>query len=133
MFLYNHAKQAHFPRELPEFDRLLQDVRQLTAALISFANESAKEIASPEIRQALCPGDENSMSEWTNPYLLAAVCIHSILQGKKDPAFALEAVQGFHVLATTPNQPVAKATRPDMLKHWGELGVCPTEHFQKAF
>jgi hypothetical protein len=43
--LYNETKQAHFPPELSEFDRLLEDVRQLTGAVISFANESAKDIA----------------------------------------------------------------------------------------
>jgi len=96
MFLYNHSKQAHFPRELSEFDRLFENVKQLTGALISFANESAKEIADPEIPQALLPGDENTMPEWTNPYLLATDCIHTILQGKKDPAFELGTFPGFH-------------------------------------
>jgi hypothetical protein len=129
-FLYNETKQAHFQRELAEFDRLLDDVRQLTSALISFANESAKDISDPKIPQALCPADENSMPEWTNPYLLAADCIHSILLGKKDTDIELGAFSGFYVLATARNQSVAKTMHPDTLKHWCEQG---REHVRKRW
>jgi len=130
IFLYNHTKHAHFPRELSEFDRLLEDVRQLTSALISFANESAKEIADPKIPQALCPGDENSMPEWTNPYLLVADCVHSILLGRKDPGIVVGSYPDFYVLATDRNQTVARTKDPDKLKHWCELG---REHVRKRW
>jgi hypothetical protein len=122
-FLFDEAKRDHFSRELPEFDRVLEEVRQLTGAFILFANESAKDIASPDIPQALNPGDENVLPEWTNPHLLAMDCIHSFFQGKRDLPFALGTSPSFVVLTTPNNQPVAKATQPDKLKRWGEMSL----------
>jgi hypothetical protein len=121
-FLYDHTEQEHFPRELREFDRLLEDVRQLTSAFTSLSNECAKGMANLGIPQASCPDDENSMSEWSNPYLLAAECVHSLLLGQRDPGLHRRSFQNSYVLTTADNQSVAKATEPEKLKHWCELG-----------
>ncbi len=120
-FLYEHAKQDHFRRELGEFDRLLEDVRKLTGAVVSLANECAEGIAGFEIPQARNSEEENKMSEWTNPHLLAAVCIESLLLGKSHPSTEVRTVSGFHLLVTTRNEPLAKSTQADKLSRWSEL------------
>jgi hypothetical protein len=122
-FLYDHSKQDHFPRELLAFDRLLEDVRQLTGAIISFANESAKEIAAPDIPQALSSQDQNAMSEWTNPHVLAVECIQAILQGKNDPGFRLAPFPDFHQLTTAKNRGIGKAAHPEKLQRWSDLSL----------
>lgn len=129
-FLYNHTKQYHFIRELQEFDQLLEEVRQLVGAFTSFANECAKDITSPEIPQALRPEDENSMTEWTNPHLLATECIHSLLLGRKEPRIELQPFPDCYRLTTPQHQVVAKATQSDKLKHWREFGF---EHVRKRW
>jgi hypothetical protein len=122
-FLFNHAKEAHFRAELREFDRLLTDVRLLARTFISVANECAKDVASPEIPQAMCSADENSMPEWTNPHLLTTSCIDALLLGEDRPrTMPLQSGVGFHVLTTMRNEPIAKATEAEKLKHWSELG-----------
>jgi hypothetical protein len=122
-FLYGHSKQAHFPRELSAFDRLLEDVRQLTGAIISFANESAKEITDPDIPQALSSQAQNAMPEWTNPHVLAVECIQAILQGKNGPGFQLTRFPGFHQLTTTKQRGVGKAAQPEKLQRWSDLSL----------
>src|SRR5713226_1658860 len=122
-FLFEHAKEAHFRLELREFDRLLTEVRQLAGTFISVASECAKDVVSPEIPQATCSGDENSMSEWTNPLLLASSCIEALLLGENRPrTMPLQSGVGFHVLTTMRNEPMAKAIEAEKLKHWSELG-----------
>lgn len=121
-FLYDHTKQAHFRRELHEFHNLLEEVSQLTGSILSVANESAKDIASSEIPQARRSDDENSMPEWTNTHLLAAVCIESLLLGATCAKTELRSGTGFHLLVTTRNEALARAIQPDKLRHWSELG-----------
>jgi len=122
-FLFDHAKEAHFPVELREFDRLLTEVRQLAGTFISVANECANDVATPEIPQAMCSADENSMPEWTNPHLLTTSCIEALLLQENRPrTMPLRSGVGFHVLTTMRNEPIAKATEAEKLKHWSELG-----------
>jgi hypothetical protein len=121
-FLYGHTKQEHFPKELRQFDRLLACVRKLTGTVVSLANECAKDIAASEIPQAQNYEQENAMSEWTNPHLLAVVCIESLLMGELQPRTQLQTSPGFHLLLTTHNDALAKAAQADKLKHWCELG-----------
>jgi hypothetical protein len=132
-FLYDHTKRDHFPEELRKFDRLLEDVRQLTGGLTSFANQCAKDMVCHEIPQALLSEDENSMSEWANSYLLVAGCIQALLLGKKSPEIDVRSLQNSYELTTTiQNQPVARGTQPDKLKHWYKLGSEQVRHRWEA-
>jgi hypothetical protein len=120
-FLYEHAKRDHFRRELSEFGGLLEDVRKLTGAVVSLANECAKDIAGSEIPQARTSDEENKLPEWTNPHLLAAVCIESLLLEKSRPSTEVRQFSGFHLLVDTRNGAIARAIEADRLKCWSEL------------
>lgn len=121
-FLYEHSKQDHFPRQLREFDRLLEEVTGLTAALILFANGCAGDIGSREIPLASSIDDENSMPEWINPHLLAAECIHALLHGDECLRIYVQdnQVRDAHsfLLKTGQGQLVAKAPQSDKLERW---------------
>jgi hypothetical protein len=121
-FLYDHTLQEHFPEELQEFDGLLENVRRLTGSLIEFANECSRTAVGTDIPQALRQEDENSMTEWANPHLFVLECIHSLLLGKNDSGIRVQTFGSFCTLTTTENRPVAKATEPDKLKLWCQLG-----------
>lgn len=120
-FLYEHTKRDHYSKELRESDRLLEEVRHLTSAITSFANQCAKDMAGREVREALSCEDENSMSEWANSHLLVAECINAFLLGKKSPEVKLQSFQDFHMLMTMQNQSVAKSPQRDKLEHWFRL------------
>jgi hypothetical protein len=120
-FLYDHTKRAHFGNELREFDRLFEEVRQLTGTIVSFANQCAKGIGESEIPQACHSGDENTMSEWMNPHLLVAVSIESLLLGEAHPKTHLESSAETHLLLNNRNEAIARAMQPDKLNHWSEL------------
>jgi hypothetical protein len=128
-FLYEHSKQEHFTEKLRAFDRILDDARQLVAALVSFANECAMALTSAEIPQAVCYEDQNSMSEWVDPYLLAVECINSLLANRKELGIDLEALPNSRQLRTR-HRAVARATDPDKLKRWQESGF---EHVRKRW
>lgn len=123
-FLYEHTRDVHFGVELREFDRFLNEVRELTGAVISLATECARDVASQEIPQAKCSDDENSMTEWTKPHVLTTVSIKCLLQNENTPRieFREHSGQGFHLHMNSRNEPIAKAMQTEKLKHWSELG-----------
>jgi hypothetical protein len=121
-FLYEHTRTAHFPAEMREFDNLLVEMRKLTAAFLFFANDAAKALASCEIPVSLCPEDENSMSEWVSPHLLAAACIESLLAGEPTLKVHFQTFPGSQVLCNARNQPIAKVIHQDKVERWRQLG-----------
>ena len=122
-FLFDHTKEAHFRVELREFDRPLTEIRQLAGTFILVANECAKDVVSPEIPQARSSADQNSMPEWTNPHLLTTSCMEALLPRENRPrTMPLRPGTESYLLTTMGNEPIAKATEAEKLKHWSELG-----------
>lgn len=101
---------------------MLVQVQELTGALLSLANECIKEVGASEIPQALSSEAQNSMPEWTNPYLLTALCLNTLLSKEHCLQARIHPGAGFHVFMTPGNQAIAKATDAEKLKHWSELG-----------
>jgi hypothetical protein len=123
-FLYEHTKRDHFRSELREFARFLENVRKLTGAVVSFANESTEKIAALDVPIARNSDDEKGLPEWINPHLLAAVCIESLLLGRPHPRAEIRdfpAPAGFHLLVDARNTSIAKANHPNTLKLWSDL------------
>jgi hypothetical protein len=120
-FLYEHAKRNHFRRELSGFGQLLEDVRKITGTVVSLANRGAEDIVGSEIPQARNIDDENKLSEYTNPHLLAAACVESLLLGKSRPTTEIRSFPGFYILVDAHNASLAKAINADKLKLWCEL------------
>ena len=117
-FLYHHAKRDHFPKELGAFDPFLEEVRHLTADIISFANERSERITSSEIPWATRSADENSMSEVASPWQLTAECIRSFLQGKNDPDIREQHVPPFYSFYGTLNRLIVKSTQREKPERW---------------
>jgi hypothetical protein len=121
-FLYDHAKQEHFTEKFELVDRLLKDVRKYIATLVSFANQCAIALSSPEIPQARSFDHENSMAEWVDPCLLAVECVQSLLANRKDLILELQDLPDSYQLRTR-DRAAAKSTDPDKLKRWQEHGI----------
>lgn len=123
-FLYEHTRAVHFGEELREFDRFLNEVGELTGALISLAIECARDVVSQEIPQAKCSDDEHSMTEWTNPHVLTILSIKCLLENQNTPRIEVRehSGKGLHLFMNSRNEPIAKAMQTDKLRHWSELG-----------
>jgi hypothetical protein len=121
-FLFDHAKQQHFPEELRGFDQLLQEARQLADAFISFTNECAQDMMNVAIPWAQCSEDANSMAEWVNLHSVVVECVQAILLGKKEVEMNAQSSQNFYVLMTAENQPMGRAAQREKLEKWLKLG-----------
>lgn len=122
-FLYNHAKRDHFPEELGAFDSFLEEVRFLTADLVSFANECSNRIATPEMPYAARFADENSMSDFGSPWQLVVECIRALMHRETRPYFFEQHVPPFHTYYGTQTRVIAKGTDLDKIKRWLESGA----------
>lgn len=128
--LYDHAKQNHFTEQLREFDRLLEDVEQLTGTFVVFANECIKEIAKiaegSGIRCLQLETDELNLEGTAFPHQLVADCVHSLLGTGQVPGIEVRdlgsnpKLYGMHL---GQSNPVAKGRQQGRLKHWCELGL----------
>lgn len=128
--LYDHTKQDHFTGELREFDRLLEDVEQLTGTFVVFANECAKEIA--EIAQdsgvpcLQLETDEVNLEGTAFPHQLVADCVHSLLGSGQVPGIEVRDLGSnpkLYEVHLGGSISVAKGRQQDRLKHWCELGL----------
>lgn len=131
-FLYNHAKRDHFPEELGAFDSFLEEVRYLTADLVSFANECSKCIATPEIPYAARFADENSMSEFGSPWQLVVECVRSLMHRETRPYFFEQHAPPFHTFYGTQTRVIAKGTDLDKIKRWLDSGAGEIHNRWKA-
>lgn len=125
-FLFDHAKRNHFA-QLHLFDRLLRDVAELTGAIVDFANECANHLTHSKIPSATTANAEKSMTEWSNPHLIAAECIHAFLRGEQAPQLydqdSLRSDGTFMSLANTHGQTVALARKSEELRKWRDSAV----------
>ncbi|HVA17766.1 MAG TPA: hypothetical protein VMV59_08660 [Candidatus Dormibacteraeota bacterium] len=117
-FLYHHAKRDHFPNELGAFDPFLEEVRNITAGLVSFANECSEGITSSEFPQAARFADEDSMPEVASPWQLVVECIRSFLQGKNHPDIREQHVPPFYSFHGTLNRLIVKSTQREKAERW---------------
>jgi len=121
-FLFREAKANHFPKELSEFDILLEEVRDVTESLTKLANDCVADLVTEKIPRAATYQAQNAMAEWTSPPDLAVVCVENLLQGKSSVAVEFQGTGQPRTLVDSRNTGLARAADEEHVRHWAELG-----------
>jgi len=120
--LFREAKANHFPKELSQFDALLEEVRDVTESLTKLANDCVGDLVTQKLPCAATYQAQNTMAEWASPADLAVVCVESLLQGKSNVAVEFQGAAQPRTLVDSRNAGLARSADEENVRHWAELG-----------
>jgi hypothetical protein len=121
-FLFREAKANHFPKELSQFDVLLEEARDVTESLTKLANDCVVDLVTEKMPFAATYEAQNTMPEWTSPVDLAVVCVASLLQGRSNVAVEFQGTGQPRTLVDSRKTGLARAADEEHVRHWAELG-----------